>query len=364
MNGVVGRVLLPAGWFEGRLELEEDRIARFVPERAPARFVVPGFIDLHVHGGAGADAMAGAEAVRAAARFHAAHGTTRMLPATVTAPEEDLARALDGVHEVMQHPGEGEARVMGVHLEGPFISPEKLGAQPPYARDPDPGEMRRLMAHASVQVVTLAPERPGALEFVRFLRSYGVRPQIGHSAARAAEALAALEAGAKGFTHLYNAMTGLHHRNPGVVGAALASGTWAEIIADGRHVDPVAVRAAMRAIPNLYVVTDAVAAAGMADGSYTLGRYRVKKKGDGVFLEDGTLAGSALTMDRALRNLVDWGLDLAEAVRRLSGLPARYMGWADLGQIQAGVQADLVVLDGDLKVEEVYVGGKRVFTRA
>ncbi len=364
MNSVSGRVLLPAGWLEGRLELEDDKVVRFFPERAPGRYVVPGFIDLHVHGGAGGDAMAGEEGARRAARLHARHGTTRMLLATVTAPESDLVQALEGIHALMEKPGADEARVMGVHLEGPFISPEKLGAQPPYARDPDRDEMLRLMARASIQVVTLAPELAGARQFIKFLRSRGIRPQIGHSLATAAETAAALEAGAKGFTHLFNAMSGLHHRRPGVVGAACARGTWAEIIADGLHVDPVAVRAAMRAIPNLYVVTDAVAAAGMPEGEYRLGSYTVRRKGNGVFLQDGTLAGSALTMDRALRNLVDWGLDLAEAVRRLSSLPARYMGWADLGQIQAGMQADLVVLDGDLQVEEVLVGGKRVFSRS
>ena len=364
MNAVSGRVLLPGGWVEGRLEFEEDRIARFLPERAPGRYVVPGFIDLHVHGGAGGDAMAGEAAARTAARFHAAHGTTRMLLATVTAPEEDLAQALAGIHAVMESPGEDEARVMGVHLEGPFISPDKLGAQPPYARDPDPEEMRRLMAHASIQVLTLAPERPGALDFIRFLRAHGVRPQIGHTVTTAAEAKAALEAGAKSFTHLYNAMSALHHRDPGAVGAAFAYATWAEVIADGLHVDPVAVRAAMRAVPNLYVVTDAVAAAGMPEGAYRLGRYTVHKRENGVFLEDGTLAGSALTMDRALRNLVDWELDLAEAVRRVSTLPARYMGWPDLGVLREGAQADVVVLDPSLQVVEVWSGGKRVFARA
>jgi len=364
VSSVAGRVLLPAGWVEGRLEFEEDRIARFVPDRAPARYVVPGFIDLHVHGGAGGDCMTGEEAARTTARFHASHGTTRMLLATVTAPEEELTRALDGIHTVMQDPGEGEARVMGAHLEGPFISPDKLGAQPPYARDPDPQEVRRLMAHASIQVVTLAPERPGALDLIRFLRAHGVRPQVGHTLASASEAKAALDAGAKGFTHLYNAMSPLHHRDPGAVGAAFAYATWAEIIADGLHVDPLAVRAALRAVPNLYLVTDAVAAAGMSEGAYRLGRYTVHKREDGVFLEDGTLAGSALTMDRALQNLVDWGLDLAEAVRRVSTLPARYMGWADLGELREGAQADLVVLDGDLRVEEVHVGGRRVFARA
>ena len=363
MNEVKGKLLTPGGWVEGRLLLEADKIAGLEPARAPERYVLPGFIDLHVHGGSGADCMTGAEAARTAARFHAAHGTTRMLLATVTAPEEDLTRALDGIYQVMQAPGPGEARLAGVHLEGPFISPDKLGAQPPYPRDPDPQMMERLMAHASIQVITLAPERPGALEFIRFLRARGVRPQVGHTVATAAETLAALEAGARSFTHLYNAMSGLHHRKPGVVGAALAEASWAEIIADGRHVDPIAVRAAMRAIPNLYVVTDAVAAAGMPPGVYQLGRYQVHKREDGVYLEDGTLAGSALTMDQALRNLVDWGLDLAAAAARVSTLAARYMGWADLGVIQKGAQADLVILNPNLEVEEVFVAGKRVYVR-
>jgi len=363
MSEVRGRILTPGGWVEGGLSIEADKVAALEPARAGKRYVVPGFIDLHVHGGAGADCMNGEDAARQAARFHASHGTTRMLLATVTAPESDIIRALDGIHAAMQRPGEGEARIAGVHLEGPFISPDKLGAQPPYPVDPDREVMERYMAHASIQVITLAPERPGALDFIRFLRSRGVRPQIGHTVATAAEALAGLEAGARSFTHLYNAMSGLHHRKPGVVGVALARASWAEIIADGKHVDPVAVQAAMRAIPNLYVVTDAVAAAGMPEGSYQLGRYTVFKKADGVFLEDGTLAGSALTMDQALRNLVDWGLDLAEAVHRLSTLPARYMGWADLGTIQNGAQADLVVLDSELQIEEVYVAGKRVYAR-
>ncbi|WP_457630737.1 N-acetylglucosamine-6-phosphate deacetylase [Oceanithermus sp.] len=363
MSEVSGRILTPGGWVSGRLRIEADKVAALEPARAGERYVLPGFIDLHVHGGAGGDCMSGEEGARTAARFHAGHGTTRMLLATVTAPLEDLKAALDGIHAVMTKPGAGEARVAGVHLEGPFISPDRLGAQPPYPLDPDPAVMEELMAHASIQVITLAPERPGALEFIRFLRSRGVRPQIGHTVATAAETLAGLEAGVRSFTHLYNAMSGLHHRRPGVVGAALAEASWAEIIADGRHVDPLAVRAAMRAIPNLYVVTDAVAAAGMPEGAYRLGRYTVYKKADGVFLEDGTLAGSALTMDRALRNLVDWGFDLAEAARRVSTLPARYMGWADLGVIQSGAQADLVVLDTDLQVEEVYVAGKRVFAR-
>jgi len=363
MSEVRGRILTPGGWVEGSLSIEADKVVALEPARTEKRYVVPGFIDLHVHGGAGADCMNGADAAHKVARFHASHGTTRMLLATLTAPEADLIHALDGIHAVMQRPGKDEARVAGVHLEGPFISPDKLGAQPPYPVDPDPQMMERLMAHASIQVITLAPERPGALDFIRFLRSRGIRPQIGHTVATAAEALAGLEAGARGFTHLYNAMSGLHHRSPGAVGAALARAAWAEIIADGKHVDPVAVQAAMRAVPNLYVVTDAVAAAGMPEGSYQLGRHTVFKRADGVFLEDGTLAGSALTMDQALRNLVDWGLDLAEAAHRLSTLPARYMGWADLGLIQNGAQADLVVLDFDLQVEEVYVAGKRVYAR-
>jgi len=354
-----GHVLTPEGLRPGRLIFNE-RIEDFQTGPAPLRYLLPGFIDLHVHGGGGADAMEGEAAVRQLARFHARHGTTALLATTVTAPEDDLARALAGIEAARKNRGPGEARVLGAHLEGPWVSEKRLGAQPPFARPADLDEAERLLAHTHVRVVTLAPEIEGALDLVRFLAARGVRVQVGHTAGTFADAQAALEAGAVGFTHFFNAMTGLHHRSPGVVGAGLLFARFAEVVADGIHVAPEAVKLLFKNVPGAYVVTDAVAAAGMPDGRYPLGRYRVEKRANGVLLPDGTLAGSTLTMDQALQNLVAWGLDLAEASARLSRLPATYLGLTDRGTLAPGKLADIVVLSEALEVEEVYVEGKRV----
>ncbi|WP_022798055.1 N-acetylglucosamine-6-phosphate deacetylase [Thermus islandicus] len=349
-----GRILTERGFVEGKLYFS-SHIEALEEREVGGPYVLPGFLDLHVHGGGGADAMEGKEAVLAMARFHLRHGTTGLLPTTVTAPIGDLKRALEGLREAI---GACQA-LLGVHLEGPFLSPRRLGAQPPFPRLPDLDLMEELLALAPVRVVTLAPELPGSLELVRFLAERGVRVQLGHTAASYEEGLAALEAGASGFTHLYNAMTGLHHREPGVVGLALERGMWAEVIPDGLHVHVAALRLALKAIPGLYFVSDAVAAAGMPDGFYALGAHRVEKRGEGVWLGE-SLAGSALTLDQALRNLVAWGFPLEEVARRLSTWPARYLGLKDRGEIALGKRADLVVLDEGLRVQAVYLAGKRV----
>jgi N-acetylglucosamine-6-phosphate deacetylase len=210
-------------------------------------------------------------------------------------------------------------------------------------------------------LVTIAPEMPGHLELIVQLRARGFVVQIGHSAASYEDGVAALEAGAAGFTHLFNAMSGLHHRQPGLAGAALAHAERAEIIPDLQHVHAGAIRAALRAIPGLYCVTDSTSAAGMPDGDYRLGSHVVTKCLGAVRLADGTLAGSALTMDQALRNLVDvLGLTIAEASRRTSTIAAAHAGAHGRGALRPGAYADLVVIDGDLRVQQVFVEGEAV----
>lgn len=357
-----GCILTPGGWVRGEIRFS-SRVLRIdgVAAEGPSgdeSIILPGFIDLHVHGGAGADIMDGDAAIDTIARLYARYGTTSMLATTVTAAQSDLERALEPVGRAAAARRPGHARILGVHLEGPYINSGKLGAQPGFSRPADMNELRALHALAPVRVVTLAPELSGHLDFVRELKNMGIAAQCGHTTGSYEDGVAALAAGVKGFTHLFNAMSALHHRAPGMVGAALAHADYAEIIPDLLHVHPGAVRAALRAIPHLYCVTDSTSATGMPDGEYTLGSHSVTKCMGGVRLHDGTLAGSTLTMDQALRNLVGIGLTLDDAARRLSTYPADYIGETERGRLQRGVWADMAVLAPDLELKEVYVEGE------
>lgn len=362
-----GCILTPRGFVDGELQVGSDgRIASIAGQpltelqarASGAPLLVPGFVDLHVHGGAGRDVMEGGDAIAAIAAMHASHGTTALLATTMTAPIQDLEQAFDALCGVCLQRSAHGARVLGVHLEGPYINEGKLGAQPGFARPVQLAELAQLHHRAPIRLITLAPEVPGNMDIIDGLVREGYRVQIGHTMASYEQAKQALDLGARGFTHLFNAMTGLHHRQPGAVGAALAHADYAEIIPDLLHVHPGAIRVALRSIPHLYCVTDSTAAAGMPDGDYLLGRQTVTKCMGGVRLADGTLAGSTLTMDQAFRNLVnELGLTLLDASRRVSTNAADYVGASDRGRLATGAWADIVVLNQDLQVEKVIVEG-------
>jgi len=357
-----GNILTPSGWLAGSIDFARHIGAIDGVPADPAHnsddFILPGFIDLHVHGGFGRDMMEGGDAPHAIARIHARHGTTSLLATTMTAPPSDIVTALRAIGAAIAAPQPGGARILGVHLEGPYINPGKLGAQPPFAREATLADVQALEAYAPMRLITVAPEMPGHLDLVRALSDAGMRVQIGHTTGSYEDGVAALAHGAAGFTHLFNAMPGLHHREPGMVGAALAHAQYAEIIPDLLHVHPGAIKVALRAIPHLYCVTDSTAASGMPDGEYMLGRQVVHKCMGGVRLADGTLAGSTLTMDQALRNLVSIGLDLADASRRVSTNAADYLGETARGRLAPGCFADIVVLDRDLNIKAVYIEGE------
>lgn len=361
-----GNILTPEGWVHGALRVGADGTIAAIEgaARDPAGnaddYLLPGFIDLHVHGGGGRDVMEGGDAARTIARLHARHGTTSLLATTMTAPLPDINRALAALGDACRERGRGEARILGVHLEGPYINPGKLGAQPPFAREADIAEVMRFHAQAPLRLATVAPEMDGHLALVRALADAGIRVQIGHTIGSYEDGVRALEHGAAGFTHLFNAMTGLHHREPGMVGAALAHAEYAEVIPDLLHVHPGAIRTALRCIPKLFCVTDSTSAAGMPDGEYMLGRQVVHKCLGGVRLADGTLAGSTLTMDQALRNLVSIGLDLADASRRVSTNAADYLGETRRGRLAPGAWADVVVLDRNLNLKTVTIEGETI----
>ena len=367
---IEGFVLTPQGFMRGHLEHRGGRITDIVGvlvseselrhEESALPLLLPGFVDLHVHGGGGFDMMEGGDAVQQIARLHARHGTTAMLATTMTAPLAEIKQALAALAPACLERKPQAARLLGVHLEGPYINRAKLGAQPDFARTASLDEILALHALAPIKLITLAPELPGNLALISELRNAGFQVQIGHTQGSYEDGVAALASGAGSFTHLFNAMTPLHHREPGMVGAALAHARYAELIPDLLHVHEGAIRVALRAIPCLYCVTDSTSAAGMPDGQYKLGRHQVTKCLGGVRLPDGTLAGSSLTMDQALRNLVGLGLEIADASLRVSTYAADYMGLSERGRLVAGAWADLVVLDRQLQLQRVFVEGEEI----
>lgn len=361
----VGSILTPSGWVRGRVEFEGGRIASVSGERTgadvepAAPYVIPGFIDLHVHCGGGHTWRGGHDAIRGLARFHGSLGTVALAPTTATAPANVIEDAIGTIKAVKEAPRPGEAAVLGTHLEGPFINPRKLGAQEPEAIDGDPTLATRWADIGAILIATVAPEIPGGLEVIAALSKLGCKVQIAHSLATAAEAAEGFGQGCTGFTHLFNAMSGVDHRAPGVAAYALAHGTFAEIIVDLLHVHPEVVRAAYRAIPKLYAISDSTMA-GWPDGPQMWGGHAVVKTGLRVTLADGTLAGSAVTMLDCFRNLVGLGMTVAEAAAMTSGRQAEYLGRADLGRIAPGAPASLVRLGEDLRLEAVMIDGHLV----
>lgn len=354
---LTGRILLGDTLTPARLTFHDGRIAAIEPAADNGPLILPGFVDLHCHGGGGADVMDGGDAVARMAALHARNGTTTLLATTLTAPIEEIETALAAVQAAMLTARPGSADVAGVHLEGPFISPDRLGAQPNFPLSADLDVMDRFLNLAPIRVITLAPEADPEARLARHLRSRGVRVQIGHTSCGYEVGARWIGAELDGVTHLFNAMTGLQHRAPGLAGAALAHARHAELIADLLHVEPGAVLVALKAVPELYAVTDGTAASGMPDGSYHLGRQKVERRGRMVCMSDGALAGSCLTMIEAFGNLVSLGLSIPDASRRTATIAADYLGLVDRGRIEVGRRADLVVLDDVLAIQQVLVAG-------
>jgi N-acetylglucosamine-6-phosphate deacetylase len=321
--------------------------------------LLPGFIDVHVHGGDGADAMdADADGLRRMARFHATHGVTALLPTTWSAPPAALEAAVGAIADTLG-PVEGGATILGAHLEGPWINPARAGAQDPAGiRPPDTAEARRLLdlGRGAVRLVALAPEMPGAVDVIRECRGRAVVVAAGHTEANWDEMTAAVAAGVRHVTHTFNAMGGLGHREPGTAGAALALAELrCELIADGHHVHPgaMAVLARSKGPGGVVLISDAVRAAGLPEGEVDLGGRPAQHCCGAVRLPDGRLAGSVLTLDVALRNFAaatGWGWpDLARAV---ADNAADALGLPTKGRLAAGLDADLALLadkgDGDV----------------
>lgn len=338
---------------------------------AEGGFVVPGFIDLHVHGGAGCDAMDGTwGAIAAMAQFHARHGTTSMLPTTVSFSRQGLLGVLTGVSAAVGASDRG-ANVLGIHLEGPYISGEQKGAHSPdQIRPPSVKEFLELLvaSQRTVRMITFAPELQGAWDLVGECVRNKVVPSVGHTNATYAQTMATFKIGVKHASHVFNSMRGLQQREPGVVGAVLASSqVTAQLIADGIHVHPAVMRmiVILKGANRIALITDAISATGSEKPTSKLGSMSVTVK-DGVpRLDSGVIAGSILTMDEAVRNMVQKvNVPLHEAVRMATLTPAQSIGIDGAkGSLEPGKDADLLVLTRDLNVRTVVIAGNVAYQR-
>ncbi|MEV6492448.1 N-acetylglucosamine-6-phosphate deacetylase [Actinoplanes sp. NPDC051633] len=362
MTRVRGRIVRPGAVITGHLEVDGPVILEVAESlHEESDFVVPGFVDLHCHGGGGHTFTTGeAGSAERAAAFHLAHGTTTLLAGLVSSPFELMRAAVEAFRPLVE-----EGVLGGLHFEGPYLSAARCGAQNPvFLRDPVPDELRVLAGDGVTRMMTIAPELPGAIEAISLLAGAGVVAAVGHTDATYEQTLAGIEAGATVATHLCNGMRPIHHREPGPVTAALATPpVVCELIADGIHLhDGMLAFAARAAGPHRSaLITDAIDAAGMPDGDYELGGQTVTVADRVARIATGSIAGSTLTMDAALRRAVGAGIPIEDACLMAATTPARVLGLADqTGALEAGLRADLVVLSSSLQVKRVMRAGRWV----
>ena len=332
------------------------------------KLAVPGFLDVHIHGAGGHDVMEGTEtALKTVARTIARHGTTSFVATTVTASTEDICRASQGIARYIaqqRQSCESKAEVLGIHFEGPFISSVRRGVHPrDFLKPPSAELLEKFLdaANGHAQILTIAPELLGAMPCIDAARQAGLVVAIGHTDATYEQARAAIARGAHHAVHVYNAMRPFSHRDSGVIGAVLTTpAVTAELIADGIHVDETAMRLLLKAkgAGSVILVSDGISATGMPDGNYTLGTFKVTVSGGVCRGAEGRLAGSTLTLDRALRNIVNLGIPLGDALRMLTLNPATLLGMEfKKGSLRTGADADLLLLDRALNVTQVWTRG-------
>ncbi|HEY1469276.1 MAG TPA: N-acetylglucosamine-6-phosphate deacetylase [Candidatus Acidoferrum sp.] len=358
---------------DGVIESVGPRSAVSLPEgatevQAPDLIATPGFVDVHIHGAGGHDVMEGTEdALQAVAKMIAAHGTTSFLATTVTANPDAICKSSEGIAKyiALQHQAaDSRAEVLGIHFEGPFISPVRRGVHPPeWIHLPSADMLARFIEAAAghAQLITIAPELLGAMPCIEAARNAGLVVGMGHTDANYEQARAAMAHGVHHAIHVFNAMRPFSHRDSGVIGAVLTSPeVTAELIADGIHVEDIAMKMLLQAkgAAGVILISDGTAATGMPDGKYMLGEMEVTVSGGVCRNSEGKLAGSALTLDRSLRNIVKLGIPLRDALRMLTLNPAKLLGIEfKKGALRAGADADILLLDSALNVKQVYTRG-------
>ena len=366
-------IFTPSGFVFGSFEVEEGKFGRILPGCSSEEgtdlqgaYVLPGVIDVHTHGNSGVDFSDGDyDGLVRMARFYAENGVTSFAPASMTLAYETLEAAFASGLKLKKNAPAGCARIMGINMEGPFFSEKKKGAQNPiYLKNPDFAAFKKLYdgCEGLIRIVDLAAELPGAVEFTKQAKEL-CTVSIAHTDANYDEAKALFDAGATHATHLYNAMPSIHHRNPGVIGAASENeGVVAELICDGLHVHPSAIRLAFKMFPGrICLISDSLMCTGMPDGVFVFGGQEVMLKDGVARIQDGALAGSTATLYQCMLNVISFGIDRDEAIRAATIIPAKELGCEDLvGSIEEGKYADFIVCDENLAKKAVFIGGEKI----
>ena len=359
MNKISGQIINYNEIFFGDIFFDKkiQNIVKTNPNNLD-RYIIPGFVDLHCHGAINHDTMQGFDSIKKMADFHLSKGTTTLLPTTLTNSFESTYQALKEFNMFLTAEN---SNINGVHLEGPFVNPKKLGAQPPLTQKPNISFIKKIKKIAKIKSVTLAPELDGIDSLLKYLFENDINIQFGHSLASYECCKKFMSNYSVSFTHLYNAMSGNDHHNPGVLSAALELGEYAEIICDFQHVSEASIKIAKKCISKLYAVTDSIGATGMPNGLYQYGNFSIEKKnGIATLQNSNTLAGSVMNMHSTFLNLNKMNFSMQELVALTSYNAAQYIKEKDIGIIKANYKANFLVLDKNLNLKEIYLNGKKI----
>jgi len=356
LNSIKGKIINYNESFNGEILFNKQIEKIYKSEKVDDHVIIlPGFVDLHCHGGNGFDTMEGCESIKKMSHFHLLNGTTSLLPTTWTSEFNHIKKALSNVNELVE---DTKNNIEGIHLEGPFINPNKLGAQPALTQLPSYEFIESILNHANIKVITLAPEIEGMKDFIDFLINKNIQVQFGHTLADFKTSNEYLKRYHIGFTHLYNAMSGHASRESGVLSSALLNGKFAEIICDTNHVSEQAIKIAYKCIPGLYAVSDAISATGLSDGEYNFAGINIEKKNNLACLKNtNTLAGSVITMHEAFKNLINMNFTFEEAVKMTSYNASKYLKLKNVGVLKEENISNFIVMDKRLNLLKIFFNG-------
>ena len=359
MNSIQGKIINYNESFNGEIFFSKKIEKIHKKEKVDDNVIIlPGYIDLHCHGGGGFDTMQGYDSIKKMSYFHLLNGTTTLLPTTWTSTFDHIKKALYNVNKLI---ADTTNNIEGIHLEGPFINPDKLGAQPALTHLPSNEFIENILGLTHIKIITLAPEIEGMKESIKFLINKNIQVQFGHTLANFKTSNEYLTQYPIGFTHLYNAMSGHASRESGVLSSALLNGKFAEIICDNNHVSEQAIKIAYKCILGLYAVSDAIAATGLSDGLYNFAGVDIEKKNNKVCLKGtNTLAGSVITMHETFKNLINMNFSFEDAVKMTSYNASKYLKLENVGILKEESISNFVVLDNNLNLLRVFLNGKVV----